>query len=55
MPLYQFWCDHCKEPIEALMSLSRFEQIDEGEPVECPECGNVMRVLIAPPKIVRIN
>lgn len=55
MPLYQFWCDNCFEPIEVLMSIKRLDEFDNGEPLQCPECGQPLRKLIAPPKLVRIH
>ena len=62
MPIYQFWCDNCIVPYEITMSLADKELFDRGKlPKEdkkllkCPECGQDMDYLIAPPKTIKIR
>lgn len=55
MPLYQFWCDKCFEPYEVSMKLEEYEKFLKGEEVKCPECKEPLRMLMCPPKRIRIN
>lgn len=55
MPLYQLWCDKCMEPYEVLMKLAELEEFEKGEQILCPECKEPLRMLMCPPKDIRIN
>lgn len=55
-PLYQYICDKCLYPYEIQMTLKDKDKVASGEEeVKCPECGEKLRELMCPPKIVRIN
>lgn len=56
MPIYQMWCEKCMEPYEVLMNLGELDEYDTGRLViKCPVCGENMRKLICPPRIIHIN
>jgi len=56
MPLYQLWCDKCHTPYEVTMSLETCEDFDCGKRKKyCPECKNLLKKIMCPPKIIRIN
>ena len=46
MPLYEFRCQQCNKPFEALLTSSSAAALDE---VKCPECGskNVVKTISA--------
>jgi putative FmdB family regulatory protein len=46
MPLYEFRCQQCNEPFEALLTSSSAAALDE---VKCPKCGskNVVKTISA--------
>ena len=35
MPRYEFYCEDCKKPFEAILTLAEY---DKGK-VKCPKCG----------------
>jgi len=55
MPLYQLFCDKCFEPYEVTMRLKEYEKFLKGEEVLCPRCKEPLRMLMCPPKRIRIN
>ncbi len=36
MPRYEFYCEKCNKPFEAILTLTEYEK---GE-IKCPECGS---------------
>jgi putative FmdB family regulatory protein len=46
MPLYEFRCQQCNKPFEALLTSSSAAALDE---VQCPQCGsrNVVKTISA--------
>jgi len=55
MPLYQLFCDKCFAPYEVILSLAEWKEFQDGEKIKCPECKKPLRMLMCPPKTIRIN